>query len=234
MTLDDVDSTMDELHRRAEGGGEDGLAVVAARQVSGRGRLGRRWAAGPGGLWCSVLARDVGGLELEVLSLRVGIAVALAVESAIPRVPRILLKWPNDLRLGERKVGGVLIEARWQGTHCEWAVVGIGLNLQNRIPTELADTAASLAEVTDVPTPGDLAPLVVEAIRTAIGRKGTLTGPELEAWSLRDALHGRRLMTPTTGIAEGITPDGSLRVRRSDGRLVAIRTGEVAADGATT
>lgn len=232
--LDEVDSTMDELHRRAEGGGEHGLAVVAARQLSGRGRLGRRWAADDGGLWCSVLARNMGSAELEVLSLRVGIAVALTLESAIPRVPRLMLKWPNDLRLAERKVGGVLIEARWQGTRPEWVVIGVGVNLRNRVPDELAAEAASLAEVTSVPSPEAIAPLVVEAIRGATARIGTLDPDELEAWSLRDDLFGRRIMTPVTGIAEGITADGSLRVRQGNGQLVMVRTGEVAADGAPT
>ncbi len=232
--LDEVDSTMDEVHRRAEWGGGHGLAVVAARQVSGRGRLGRRWAAGDGGLWCSVLARDMGSTELGVLSLRVGIAVALSLESAIPRLPRVMLKWPNDLRLAERKVGGVLIEARWQARRADWVVIGVGVNLRNRVPDEFATEAASLAEVTTVPTPEAMAPLVVGAIRGATTRVGSLAPDELEAWSLRDDLFGRRIMMPVTGIAEGITADGSLRVRQRDGLLVMVRTGEVAADGAPT
>lgn len=234
VMLVEVDSTMDELHRRAEGGGEHGLAVVAARQRNGRGRLGRRWAAGDGGLWCSVLARDLGSAELDVLSLRVGIAVALALESAIPRVPRLMLKWPNDLRLAERKVGGVLSEARWHGTRAEWVVIGVGVNLRNRVPDALAAEAASLGEVTTVPAPDALAPLVIDAVRAAIMRTGTLDPDELEDWSLRDDLFGRRIMTPVMGIAEGITADGSLRVRQADGQLVLVRTGEVAADGTPT
>lgn len=232
--LADVDSTMDELHRRAEGGGAHGLAVVAARQTSGRGRLGRRWDADDGGLWCSVLARETGRAELEVLSLRVGIAVALALESAIPRVPRVMLKWPNDLRLAERKVGGVLVEARWQGSRPEWVVIGVGVNLRNRVPEALAAEAASLAEVTTVPSPEAMAPLVVDAIRGATARTGTLDADELEAWSLRDDLFGLRILAPIAGIAEGITVDGSLRVRQSNGQLVLVRTGEVAADGTPT
>lgn len=232
--LEEVDSTMDEAHRRAEKGGEGGLAVMAKRQLAARGRLGRRWAADEGGLWCSVLARDLGRTELEVLSLRIGIALALTLESAIPRVPRLMLKWPNDLRLADRKVAGVLIEARWQGTRPDWVVIGVGVNLRNRVPAELATLAMSLAEITTVPAPEAMAPLVVAALRGAISRVGALAPDELEAWSLRDDLFGRRIMTPVSGVAEGITATASLRVRQRDGRLVSVRTGEVAADGGST
>ena len=114
-----VGSTMDALHDLAQTGAPPGTAVVAEVQDSGRGSRGRTWASPRGGLWLSVLARpSEGGLEL--LSLRVGLAVA-GVLARMGLGDQLRLKWPNDLMLGERKTGGILCEARWQG-----ATPGVG------------------------------------------------------------------------------------------------------------
>lgn len=231
LMVEEVPSTMDELHQHAQHGGEHGLAVVAREQVSARGRLGRQWSSGIGGLWFSVLMRHPGSLELDVLSLRVGLAVAHALEVVLPSLPPVMLKWPNDLWIGERKVGGILIEARWQNGVAEWVVIGVGVNLHNPVPPSLRGQAISLGEVAAAPAPEILAPVLVDAVRDAMERRGTLQPDELEWWGRRDALDGRTITIPIAGIAEGITSDGSLRVRDMLGHLTLVRTGEVAADG---
>lgn len=231
LLLDEVDSTMDEAHRRAEAGAEDGTAVLAVRQRVARGRLGRGWIAEPGGLWLSVLRRAPEPAALDPLSPRLGLALALALEAAIPGVPTLRLKWPNDLLTGGRKVAGVLVESRWRAGACDWLVAGIGVNLCNPIPAALAGQAATLGEITAVPGPSELAPPVIAALRAALTRHDPLDAGELLAWSARDALQGRAIEAPVPGVAEGITPAGSLRVRRADGRIVEVRTGEVAAGG---
>jgi BirA family biotin operon repressor/biotin-[acetyl-CoA-carboxylase] ligase len=229
--LDEVDSTMDEAHRRAEAGAADGTAILAARQRQGRGRLGRAWVAERGGIWLSVIHRAPDPELLEPLSPRLGLAVAVALESALPGLPRLQLKWPNDLLTGRRKVAGVLVETRWRGPTCEWVIVGLGVNLANPIPASLVAQATTVASITAVPSAADLAPSLVAAIRGALARGDPLDAAELVAWSARDALQGRSIDAPVPGVAEGITPAGSLRVRQADGRIVEVRTGEVAAGG---
>ena len=119
------------------------------RRNSGRGggSRGRTWhspAADSGSAGSAgAPARPVG---VEVLSLRAGLAVADVLDG-LPSVPPVLLKWPNDLMVGERKVGGMLCEARWQGTTLAWVAVGLGLNVRNPIPAELADRAVSPGRV---------------------------------------------------------------------------------------
>lgn len=229
--LGEVDSTMDEAHRLAEGGAEDGTVVVADRQRVGRGRLGRGWVAEEGGLWLSVIRRDPGEGALDPLSPRLGLALATALEEAIPGLANLRLKWPNDLLVGGRKVAGVLVETRWHGSRCSWLVAGIGVNLTNPIPAALQEQATALGAITAVPAPEDLVEPVATKLRAALDRVDPLDAAELLAWSVRDALQGQPLEAPIPGVAEGITPAGSLRVRRRDGRIVEVRTGEVAASG---
>jgi BirA family biotin operon repressor/biotin-[acetyl-CoA-carboxylase] ligase len=102
-----VHSTMDVLHDLAAEGAEAGTVVVADEQTGGRGSRGRGWRSPPGGLWLSALYRPGLAAGTELLSLRVGLAVAQAVE-ALATGLRVSIKWPNDLLLDGRKLGGIL------------------------------------------------------------------------------------------------------------------------------
>ena len=217
---------MDVLHAMALAGASAGTVVTAAEQSGGRGSRGRTWVSPRGGLWLSVLLRPPNGSGLDLLSLRTGLAVSDAL-SAMGRGEPIRLKWPNDLMLGERKIGGILCEARWQGESLGWVVVGLGLNVANPIPDTLQDVVANLAERLPGIAPG----LLVEPMAAAViaaGCEGARLSPgELERFGARDWLHGRSLRSPVTGIAAGIGPDGSLRVRLADGGQAAARGGPV-------
>lgn len=227
LIRDELPSTMELAHDLAAGGAPAGQAVLARRQRAGRGRQGRAWSAEPGGLWLSVICRPDGARGLDALSLRVGLAAALAVERLVPSLPRLHLKWPNDLLLDGRKVGGVLCEARWQGDRCAWVVVGLGLNVRNPLPEALRDEATRLADhVADPPEPESLAaPLAAAIVAAAAG--GPLTPPELAAWWARDALRGQPVTRPRPGIADGVTADGALVVRGNDGARHECRDGVV-------
>ncbi len=224
---DEVPSTMETAHRLAEGGAPAGRGVVARRQRAGRGQQGRAWQSEPGGLWLSVIARPDPTAGLDALSLRVGLVLARTLESVLPGLPRLGLKWPNDLQLDGRKVAGVLAEARWSGDRCLWVVIGVGVNLRNPLPPELAAVAARLGDVVAVPDPEELAQPVAVAV-TAAARGGPLDRDELEAWRARDVLLGQRVATPVAGIGAGITADGALVVRGEDGRRHECRGGVVA------
>jgi len=216
---------MDVLHQLAADGAVAGTAVVAGEQLQGRGSRGRSWHSPPGGLWLSVLFRPVASEGLEVMSLRAGMAVAGAVGVVVPRP--LQLKWPNDLMLGDSKVGGVLCEARWQGDTLGWVAVGVGLNVRNRIPEELASVASALADEQPELTPDTLAPLVLSALRQLELGTGQLSSPELKQFASRDWLRGRIIREPVAGKVQGLSADGALRVVTPAGHDLALRSGSV-------
>jgi len=225
--LDVVDSALDELHARASEGAPDGTWLVAAEQRAGRGSRGRSWYSPRGGLWLSVLRRGAGTAGgLELLSLRAGLAVA-AVLDGLPPVAPVMLKWPNDLMVRDRKVGGLLGEARWQGTTLSWVAIGLGINVRNPIPANLADRAAALGQFCDETTVEALAAPLASAIAAVDLVSPRLSAVELEDFARRDWLSGRRVTAPRAGTASGIESDGSLVVRDEAGRLHQVRLGEV-------
>ena len=216
---------MDVLHQLAAEGAEAGTGVVAGEQLGGRGSRGRSWYSPPGGLWLSVLFRPTASAGVEVMSLRVGLAVAEALDPLLPR--SLQLKWPNDLMLGERKVGGILCEARWQGHALGWVTVGVGLNVRNPVPEEVADAATALVSEQPRITADDLVQPVVSALRSLDLGAERLTSAELRRFGHRDWLSGRTLRAPAVGRAEGLREDGALLVRPSRGSAIPLRSGSV-------
>jgi BirA family transcriptional regulator, biotin operon repressor / biotin---[acetyl-CoA-carboxylase] ligase len=221
-----VASTLDVVHEYAARGAPGGTTVVAEEQLEGRGTRGRTWHSPPGGLWCSVLYRDAKESGLEFLSLRVGLAVAAAIESVLPG-QRLGLKWPNDLMLGERKVGGVLCEARWHGAILGWVAVGVGINVVNPPAAGLEATAASLRAVAPDITVEQLVAPVTSALRDLLLQVDGLSREELAEFQGRDWLQGRALLEPVAGIARGVQPDGSLLVEREGGAIVSLKAGRI-------
>jgi len=224
--FDSVPSTQDLLHQLAAEGAPAGTAVVAAEQTAGRGRRGHGWSSPRGGLWLSVLCRPADRPAVEVLSLRVALHAAAALEALVPG-GRLLLKWPNDLLLGGRKLGGILCEARWHGEVPAWVAVGIGLNVANPIPPDPGSRAIGLADIIPGITPEMLVAPLTAAIAGAGEQPGLLTPGELSSFRERDWLLGRPLLEPLRGIAAGIEPDGALRVRTTEGAVMLARSGTV-------
>ncbi|HUR94737.1 MAG TPA: biotin--[acetyl-CoA-carboxylase] ligase [Gemmatimonadales bacterium] len=223
IRLRQTTSTMDALHELAEEGAPAGTAVVAEEQGSGRGSRGRAWASPRGGLWVSVLARPASA-GLGLVSLRAGLAAAECLDAYVGG-PQLWLKWPNDLMLGERKAGGILCEARWQGVTLAWVVIGLGLNVANEPGAQLAPLATHLASLHPGLRPAELAGPVIAALREVDAAAGPLTDDELLRFSSRDWLRGRTLTAPTAGVADGLVHDGSLRVRGADGSTTSVRAG---------
>jgi BirA family biotin operon repressor/biotin-[acetyl-CoA-carboxylase] ligase len=221
-----ADSTMDVLHDLAADGAEEGTVVVAAEQGGGRGSRGRAWHSPTGGLWLSILFRPRAAGGVELFGLRVGLAVAGAIEAVGPGAP-VDIKWPNDLMVGELKLGGILCEARWQGDVLAWVVAGIGINVANQVPAALAGTATTLADRLPGITPEVVEPHVTARLRALDQPAERLGAPELAELRQRDWLCGRRLRAPARGTAAGISEDGSLLVRADRGGTVAVRAGTV-------
>ena len=217
VAFDSVGSTMDAAHELARGGAEHGTVVLAGEQTAGRGRERREWRSAPGGVWLTLVARDLDSRNIGVLPLRIGIAAAEALE-ALTSEP-IGLKWPNDLFLGDRKLGGVLAEARWRGEQLDWAAVGIGINLTAPEGVGAAGLGGSVPRVAVVER-------VVPAILAACSRAGVLTTAELSSFAARDIARGREIAEPVAGVVAGIDESGALLVE-SAGTVHPIRSGSL-------
>lgn len=213
-----VTSTLDIAHTLAGEGAPAGTVVIAEEQVAGRGRAGRSWRSEPGaGLWLTVLERPADTAAIEVLSLRIGITLApLLVAYAGEQV---LLKWPNDLYVGERKLAGTLIEARWRGERADWVAVGFGINVKAPAGIPAAGLAKGVSRL-------ELLGTVVEGIRAACRTTGPLSAQELERFAERDMAQGRRCVEPVMGTVQGIDARGALLVDR-EGGTATVREGSL-------
>ncbi|ASJ09426.1 biotin--[acetyl-CoA-carboxylase] ligase [Thermococcus siculi] len=137
IRLDEVDST-NEYAKRIAPDSPEGTVVVAKHQSAGKGRKGRSWASPEGGLWVSVILKPprVDPRLVFVGALAVGDTLAdFGIDSGI--------KWPNDVWVNGRKIAGILTEGRGS----EYAVLGIGLNVNNPIPEGLGDSAVSMLQL---------------------------------------------------------------------------------------
>ena len=209
VVLDDVPSTMDVANELAAGGAHAGTLVIADAQAAGRGRAGRRWESRAGdGLWLTLIERVNDSSALDVLSLRIGIRAARALDRFSPA--SVGLKWPNDLYLPSGKLGGILVESRWRGARPEWTAIGIGINVRD---VRYAGGAALGAEVSRL----DVLAEILPALRAAASGRGHLSDAELAEFAARDVAFGRRCTGPCTGRVSGIAPDGALLIETSDG-----------------
>lgn len=217
--LDAVPSTQEVAHLLAESGAPHGTAVAAREQLAGRGTRGRAWHSPIGGLWMSVICRPGQAASAECFSVRVGLAVARAIEELEPAVSGLMLKWPNDIYHGGRKLGGILCEARWQGAELGWIVAGIGMNVSNAVPPEVAGTATRLGSIAPGIALEALADRVAGNVADRAGTGGPLDDTELAEFARRDFLLGRLVHEPVTGVARGIDSSGALRVEESGGAV---------------
>lgn len=223
--LDRVDSTLDAVHAVASSGARPGTAVVAREQTAGRGSRGSQWSSAEGGLWLSVLLRPASPAGVELLSLRVGLAVTDAL-AGVAGLPPLALKWPNDLMLGDAKVGGVLCEARWEGRALAWVAVGVGINVANPLPHGVRFPVARLADCCPGLQPRALLPPILRYVRV-VGGGERLTAGEQAAYAGRDWLRGRTIVAPIAGTVLGMSADGSLRVASAEGPETLLRAGPV-------
>jgi BirA family biotin operon repressor/biotin-[acetyl-CoA-carboxylase] ligase len=222
VVFDSVSSTLDVAHALALEGAPAGTLVVADAQTSGRGRQGRTWQSESGaGVWLTMLERPTDVAGLDVLSLRIGIDVAPALDPFAESALR--LKWPNDLYVGGRKLGGVLIEARWRESVPEWVAIGIGINV--RAPSSEAKATGLRAGTSRL----DVLAAVVPAIRRAASRTGGLDAADLEAFAARDLAAGRECVEPVAGRVQGIDKSGALLVDVASGgtQVTAVRAGSL-------
>jgi BirA family biotin operon repressor/biotin-[acetyl-CoA-carboxylase] ligase len=217
--LESTTSTLDVAHRIAAEGAAAGTLVIANEQTAGRGRGGKSWQSSRGaGIWLTLIERpsDISGLG--VLSLRVGLAAAEALDRFAPEPIR--LKWPNDLYVDRGKLGGILVEARWREQAVEWVSIGLGVNV--KAPENLENAAGLEPDTERLDVLSELVP----ALRAAARGSGPLGADERDEFNARDLARGKACVQPAIGRVAGITPTGELLVALADS-VVPFRSGSL-------
>lgn len=232
--FDELDSTNAEARRRAEAGASGPVWITAAVQTAGRGRRGREWQTKSGNLAATLLlttGKPAG--EAAQLSFVAALAAAGLAETCLgPGAAK--LKWPNDVLVHGRKAVGILVESGPRHDGQLWLAVGIGVNLAHA-PQDVERPATALADHMAGPAPKPLDALEVLATRfqhwfDLWNREGF--APISEGWSriahgMGEPCEARLPNQTLRGVAEGLDPDGALRLRLDSGSVQRITAGDV-------
>ena len=226
-----VGSTNTLLLERANPPVGSSEALLAEYQTAGRGRRGRNWVAPPGGSICLSLSwmfREV-PRDLGALGLVVGVCALRALSRV--GVGQARLKWPNDLLVDDRKLGGILIELRAESAGPACVIIGIGLNVALGAPLLEKIATMGLAPI-DLATAGLKEPsrnavaaeLISSFVRGLLEFERDGLKPFVQQWMEADALRGRPVTVATgealtKGVARGIDLDGALLVETPRGLL---------------
>ena len=234
----ETDSTNLWIKRLAKEGASEGTLALAEFQSAGRGRLGRSWEVPEGtSVMMSILLRPKFEPQYApTLTLVMGMAVAKAVKNLGFDVS---IKWPNDVVVSHKKICGILTEMGVRDGKIDYAVIGVGINVNiKEFPEEMADKATSLylesgKEFDRSQIPG----LVMEAFEKYYEKFAAtcdLSGLKEEYESiLANYNQPVRVLAkePYEGVARGITDGGELLVEKTDGTIVAVSAGEVSVRG---
>ena len=234
----EMDSTNLWIKRLAKEGAPEGTLALAEFQSAGRGRLGRSWEVPEGtSVMMSILLRPKFEPQYApTLTLVMGMAVAKAVKNLGFDVS---IKWPNDVVVSHKKICGILTEMGVRDGKIDYAVIGVGINVNiKEFPEEMADKATSLyleagREFDRSQIPG----LVMEAFEKYYEKFAAtcdLSGLKDEYESiLANYNQPVRVLAkePYEGVARGITDGGELLVEKTDGTIVAVSAGEVSVRG---
>jgi len=141
--FDHTDSTMNRAREYALRGVAAGTVITAEKQNAGRGRNGSVWASRQGGLFCTILERPgIAIADYFLPAMLFQIAAARALNSVCGKPVR--LRWPNDIYIGKRKIAGIMTELEGEGDRINWLAIGIGVNVNNAVPSEKAVSCAGI------------------------------------------------------------------------------------------
>jgi len=231
-----MDSTNRAAIELGFAGEPEGTVVMAEEQTAGRGRAGRSWHSEKGtGLYVSILLRPrLTPAQTPLLTMLAGISAQAAVEAVTGLAPE--LKWPNDLLLNGKKLGGILTEMHAEPSAVRFVVVGIGINTnQEKFPAELAAIATSLRKESGRITfrlellvrllsqfESDYSRFLSEGARFVVERFQEVS----------NFAKGRRVRVDTglesyVGTTAGLSPDGLLLVKRENGPATTVIAGDV-------
>ena len=232
--FDSIGSTNDEAMVWAASGAKDFSLVVADEQTQGRGRLDRKWLTPKkSALAISLILRPSPAMRPH-LSRTVGLAALSLADACLKLglVPQI--KWPNDILLNGKKTAGILIESVWTGADVDSLVIGMGMNVYKAsIPPleKLQFPATCLEDELEVEPPAreELIHDILSAF--LIWRENLGTDRLIKAWEDKLAFRGEQVQVRgeamVTGVLDGLEPDGSLRLRNSEGKSIVVNFGDV-------
>ncbi len=232
LYFEEVSSTQDVAFSLINSGVSEGTIIIAERQTKGRGRLGRKWLSPMGGLWFTIiLTPSISPNYVTLLSLMTGCAVALGIQDITNVRPE--LKWPNDVLINGRKVAGILVEMLAEADRLRYALVGVGINVNNEIPKEVSDSAISLQQVLGRGIPR--IPLMRAILRRFDELYQRLVRGDvnsiLKVWRSLSSTLGRRVIVylgekTIEGIALDVDEDGALIVK-VNGEVRKVYSGDV-------
>ncbi len=233
-----VDSTNEEIKRRAQKNAASGIVVISRSQTAGRGRLGRNWVSSEGGIYFSILLRpELPPNDVSGITLAAGLGVCIAIRKFTGL--DAMIKWPNDVIIGNKKVCGILTEMTAQTDMVDFVVMGIGVNVLNdSFPEEISNKATSLK----IETGGevDLSRLMREIIsvldKTLCSYLLGISQEDMKLYKSMCATIGREVSLTRggerlSGKAVDITADGELVVMLNSGKRITVNSGEVTVQG---
>lgn len=237
QVFSELSSTNDLAKKQAGEGAPEGTIILAEKQVQGRGRMGRPWESpAKSGLWLSIVLRpDIKPYLASQLIFVVAVGVCKALRSFTELDVKI--KWPNDLLINGKKICGILTEMSAEIDMLNYIVIGIGLNVnqqQSDFSPELTATATSLKLATGVSYRRvEILPEILLQLEQAYQqylKEGFIA--TLNEWKALNCTLGRDVKVLTReetfyGVAEDLSQDGSLLVRREDGQLQTVIVGDV-------
>lgn len=214
----------------------EGAVVLAEEQTAGRGRAGRSWHSERGtGIYVTLLLRPkISPVQAPLLTMMAGLSARAAVQAQTDLT--IDLKWPNDLMLSGKKLGGILTEMHAEPTQVRFVIVGIGINTnQEKFPSELSPIATSLrAQTGRAQSRMELLVRLLREFETDYNRflrEGAASVTQ-RFESVSSYARGKRVNVSSgtetySGVTAGLSPEGLLRVEREDGSTVTVIAGDV-------
>jgi BirA family biotin operon repressor/biotin-[acetyl-CoA-carboxylase] ligase len=232
-----IGSTNDEARRFARKGKPEGFLVLSDRQTSGKGRFRRTWySPGKTGLYCSLILRPPIPLsKISPLTILAGVAVLKTIQNETSLTP--LLKWPNDLLINGKKVCGILIESAPKKNNVEFAILGIGININNnegQFPDDLSSSSTSLKIEggKDINRERFLSSLMFYLEKDYIGCLNEDNKGTLQFWRQHNDTLGKKVTVNQgkrliTGLAKDIDETGNLLIQLDNGNMEKVSSGEL-------
>ncbi len=231
LILDSCDSTNTLAKQLGEKGALHGAWISARKQKAGRGRQGREWVSEEGNLFLSIIVRPRKKSNWTWIPLVTAIAVCEAIESKWPEL-EVRAKWPNDLWIEGRKLGGILCEGVGSGDQDSFVVIGIGLNCLSS-PTGLDQETISLSEALGQKITADqVREFVIEAVLKWMKNLETFSSEKLiQSYERYSALKsGSEIQWQGgSGIVTGLSLSGELNVINDHGLQQKLVTEEIRA-----
>jgi BirA family biotin operon repressor/biotin-[acetyl-CoA-carboxylase] ligase len=237
LLFDELDSTHLEARRLTKMPMQENFIVWAKTQQAGKGRNTRQWDSPAGNLYMSLLRRiDVPAATAPQLSFVMALATMRAIAPYIREDYRLTLKWPNDLLVDSKKIGGILLETRppLAQENIEWCILSVGLNVACHPQLEGGYEATHLADVGNEAVAVDaLMTYIVqqfEQLLTLWKERGFHAIRKLwltHAYNLDKAITVHQGNERISGIFRGLSSEGALLLELAGGQLLNITSGEV-------